>query len=117
VITYEFPQLSADELDFMLLSGSNRIGALDFQHSSSEYVPRISKKSNLEELLNAAEYIEKGIPLPIDLGNALLQGSSIGGARPKCLIEDNHQQYIAKFSIATDLYDIIKAEYINRQYR
>jgi serine/threonine-protein kinase HipA len=112
VITYEHPQLSADELDFMLLSGSNRIGALDFQHSSSEYVPRIKKESNLEELLNAAEYIEKGIPLPIDLGNALLQGSSIGGARPKCLIEDNHNQYVAKFSLSTDLYDIIKAEYI-----
>ncbi|MGD9592828.1 MAG: type II toxin-antitoxin system HipA family toxin [Candidatus Berkiella sp.] len=112
VIGYEFPELAADELDYMLLSGSNRIGALDFQRSSSEYIPRIDRKSTLEDLFSAAKYIEEGIPLPAELGNALLQGSSIGGARPKCLIEDNSFQYIAKFSLTTDLYDIIKAEYI-----
>ena len=29
-----------DELTYLLESGSDRIGALDFQHSPSEYVPR-----------------------------------------------------------------------------
>ena len=111
-ILHEYPTLNAGELDFMLLSGSNRIGALDFQRSSSEYLPRVSYKTALSDLLKAAELVEKGLPLPPELGLALLQGTSVGGARPKCLIEDHNKQFIAKFSLTADQYDIIKAEYI-----
>ncbi len=42
----------------------------------------------------------------------MFHGSSIGGARPKALIEDQHTKYIAKFSSSTDLYNVVKAEYI-----
>lgn len=112
VIATEYQSLMMDELDYMLLSGSNRIGALDFQRSATEYVPRLSNVAQLAELLQAAEYIEKGMELPKVLGQALLFGTSIGGARPKCLIENENKHFIAKFSLSTDLYDIIKAEYI-----
>ena len=40
-----------DELTYLLESGSDRIGALDFQHSPSEYVPRTAQTATLEELL------------------------------------------------------------------
>lgn len=33
VIGYQYSNLNPNELDYMLLSGSNRIGALDFQQS------------------------------------------------------------------------------------
>jgi serine/threonine-protein kinase HipA len=63
-------------------------------------------------LLESAERIEKGLPLSAELDQALFHGSSIGGARPKALIEELGKKYIAKFSSSTDLYSVVKAEYI-----
>jgi serine/threonine-protein kinase HipA len=101
-----------DELTYLLESGSDRIGGLDFQLSPSEYVPRSSKNVSLEELLESAERVEKGVPLTPELDQALFHGSSIGGARPKALIEDQDTKFIAKFSSSTDLYSVVKAEFV-----
>ena len=101
-----------DELTYLLESGSDRIGALDFQQSATEYVPRLSVNVELEELLESAERVIKGVPLTPELDQALHHGSSIGGARPKALIENDNKKYIAKFSLSSDLYSMVKAEYI-----
>jgi len=50
-----------DELTYLLESGSDRIGALDFQRSPTEYVPRAYNNTSLEELLESAERVEQGI--------------------------------------------------------
>ena len=99
-------------LTYLMKSGSDRIGALDFQASPTEYVPRQSKAAPLEELMNSAERVEKGVPLSQELDQALFHGSSIGGARPKALIQDGDIKYIAKFSASNDSYSVVKAEYI-----
>ena len=101
-----------DELTYLLESGSDRIGALDFQHSPSEYVPRAAQTATLEELLSAAEKVEKGEPLTPDLDRALFHGTSLGGARPKAMIQDGDTKMIAKFSSSTDTYKVVKAEYV-----
>lgn len=101
-----------DEITYMLKSGSDRIGALDFQESSTHYQPRMGQAVKLEELLYSAELVEKGIPLSPALAQAMNHGTSIGGARPKVLIENNQKKYIAKFSSSTDSYNVIKAEYM-----
>jgi len=77
-----------DELTYMLDSGSDRAGALDFQQSATEYVPRLSAQVPMEELLKSSERVEKGVPLTTELDQALFHGSSIGGARPKATIEE-----------------------------
>lgn len=100
------------ELTYLLESGSDRIGALDFQRSPSEYIPRSANNVPLQELLKSAEKVEQGVPLTPELDQALFHGSSIGGARPKALIEDQGTKYVAKFSSSTDLYSVVKAEYI-----
>jgi serine/threonine-protein kinase HipA len=112
VVGYKYPQLAADELDYLLLSGSDRIGALDFQVSASEYVPRESDHPTLDDLLAAAELLEANRPLPPELERALLRGTSIGGARPKALIDHAGKHFIAKFGSTTDVYPVAKAEYI-----
>lgn len=99
-------------LTYLMESGSDRIGALDFQSSPTNYVPRQSRVAPLEELMEAAELVEKGVPLSPELGQALLHGSAIGGARPKVLIDDNEVKYIAKFSASNDTYSVVKGEYI-----
>lgn len=108
----EAAEVELDELTFMLESGSDRIGALDFQTSSGEYVPRLASNATLDQLMSAAEMIEQGVELPVDLKFAIQHGSSIGGARPKALIEDGARKYVAKFSSPTDLFSVVKAEYV-----
>lgn len=100
------------EMTYLLESGSDRIGALDFQRSPREYIPRSANNARLEELLESVERVEHGIPLTPELDQALFHGSSIGGARPKALIEDHGTKYIAKFSSSSDIYSVVKAEYI-----
>ena len=100
------------ELTYLLESGSDRIGALDFQSSPSEYEPRTVQTATLEELLSAAEKVEKGVPLAPDLDQALFHGTSLGGARPKAMIQDGDTKMIAKFSSSTDTHNVVKAEYV-----
>jgi len=101
-----------DELTYLLASGSDRIGALDFQRSPTEYVPRIATNVSMEELMASAERVEKGVPLRPELDQALFHGSAIGGARPKALTTDHGKKYVAKFSSGSDLYSVVKAEFI-----
>lgn len=101
-----------DELTYLLESGSDRIGALDFQLSATQYVARNDTTATLDELLTAADRVEKGIPLTPELEKALLHGSSIGGARPKAMIMSHDKKYIAKFSSQNDLYNVVKAEFV-----
>ncbi len=86
-----------NELTYLLESGSDRIGALDFQRSPTEYVPRLSASATLEELLRSSDRVEQGIPLTAELDQALFHGSSIGGARPKALIDDQKKNILPNF--------------------
>ena len=108
----ELDRLELSELTFLLESGSDRIGALDFQRSPSVYEPRSQVNTSLEELIESAQRVEQGIPLSPELDQALFHGSSIGGARPKALIEDGSVKYVAKFSSSSDTYSVVKAEYV-----
>lgn len=103
---------SLDELTYLLESGSDRIGALDFQCSARIYEPRILDTTTLTELLQAVQLVEAGLPLSSELERALFHGSSIGGARPKALLDHGDEKLIAKFSSSSDIYNVIKAEFI-----
>lgn len=101
-----------DELTYLLESGSDRIGALDFQRSASQYIPRGGGTPTLEELLTAADRVESGVPVTPELNQALFHGSSLGGARPKAIIESANKKYIAKFSSQSDIFNVVKGEFV-----
>jgi serine/threonine-protein kinase HipA len=101
-----------DELTYLLESGSDRIGALDFQLSPTDYVRRGGRATPLQELLHAAEKVDAGTPLLPELDQALFHGSSLGGARPKAIIDDGEHKLIAKFSSSSDTHDVVKAEFV-----
>jgi serine/threonine-protein kinase HipA len=103
---------TVDELTYLLESGSDRIGALDFQSSADQYESREASAATLEQLQRAAADVEKGVPLTPELESALLHGSSIGGARPKSMIAAKDKKFIAKFSSQNDLYNVVKAEFV-----
>jgi len=104
------------EMTFMIKSGSDRIGALDFQESADTYVPRVSAEATLEELQSFSDLIEAGEEVPKELDRVILHGSSIGGARPKALITDTNagrpRKLIAKFSATNDVFAMVKGEFV-----
>lgn len=88
----------------MLESGSNRFGAIDFQESATAYRPRLDT-ATLDELYDAAEKVLAGLPLSPAIGDALINGTAIGGAHPKVLLsDDDGTEYIAKLSVSTDVH-------------
>lgn len=99
-----------DERTYLLRSGSNRFGAIDFQTSPTEYVPRNATPTSLDQLLSAADIIESGGDLSYELERALLSGTAMGGARPKAVLHDGAHEYIAKFSASNDHFPVVGAE-------
>lgn len=114
------PENSIPELGYMLYSGSNRFGALDFQQDAATYTPRADSAS-LDELHKAAVLLQQGNLSNAALSEALIEGTSIGGARPKVVVHDNDgTQWIAKLSSASDIaFSVVNAEaacmYLARQ--
>jgi asparagine synthase (glutamine-hydrolysing) len=104
--------IELDELTYLLESGSDRIGGLDFQARADAYIPRAGCEATLEELQASAEKVLAGEPLHPEIDRALNHGSSIGGARPKALLASGDRKLIAKFSATSDTYSVVKAEYI-----
>ncbi len=101
-------------LSYLLNSGSDRASAIDFQQSSTHYEPR-SNSATLDELVDAAQRLVEGLPIPPELSEALLYGTSMGGARPKVLLKEHApgqqpREIIAKLSVATDPWPVVKAE-------
>jgi len=110
VLLYRLEQDNITELDYLLNAGSDRIGALGIQKASDHYQIQETQAATLDQLVEAAELIENGQPLPDALASALLHGSSVGGARPKALLYDNQSSWIAKFSSTTDQYPVVRSE-------
>lgn len=100
--------IDIDRLTFLLESGSNRIGALDFQRSATTYEPRM-RTASVDALHAAAQALESG-ELNEELAQALVDGTAVGGARPKFLVSDGPREYIAKLSTSSDPFPVVKAE-------
>jgi serine/threonine-protein kinase HipA len=91
-----------DEVDFLLESPQDRAGALSFGRGPVPPAPvrQYNRVVLLEELRRAAALIEEGAedePLPPQIVDLLDPGSSLGGARPKNVVEDDDGLWVAKF--------------------
>lgn len=95
---------------YLLESGTDRIGANDFQSSAETYVPR-ETDATIEELLTATDRLQAGEPFSEEIDRVLNAGSSVGGARPKATVTAaDGRALIAKFSTPTDTYPVVKGE-------
>lgn len=106
------PNIDFGDLVYLLESASDRIGALDFQSSPTEYRPRDTDAATLVDLLRVAEAVAAGDRVPAALRQALWNGTAIGGARPKALLQEGDRALIAKFGISTDAFPNVKGEFV-----
>lgn len=75
-------------------------------------MPRDNPEATLEDLVNAADTVERGIPLSPELDEALRHCAAIGGARPKALLVDGDRKLIAKLSTLHDTHNVVRGEYL-----
>lgn len=93
------PPNSLPESTYLLEAGSQRAGALDIRRSLDASAVLIHNSIHrLEYLMEAADRIEQGLPIPAQLEDIFLAGSQLGGMRPKAGVEDDAGVlWLAKF--------------------
>ena len=106
------------EIDYLLESPDDRAGALSFGLGQEPPAPRrtFNKTLELAKLQKIAEGIVRG---EIDEKDAdaiqaqelVLIGTSMGGARPKTVVEDEQGLWIAKFNRPDDRWNFAKVEH------
>ncbi len=107
------PPEALSEIEFLVAANATRAGNLDFRLSPDDPEPGHQPPhfSQLAEIIEAAVKIEMGEEAEDHLLMLLRQGSSMGGARPKCTVEWNDALWIAKFSAKDDTLSIPRIEY------
>ena len=109
------PQL--DELDYLLYSPDDRAGALGFGLNSEPPAPKrtFNRTIDLAKLQEFADKIVEDEVLPLDpdaeQAHDLMEGgTSMGGARPKAVVEHDDALWIAKFNRKDDKYNHARTE-------
>jgi len=93
------PANSLPESSYLLHAGSQRVGAIDIRSSrDSAATLGFGTWDNLEYLMDAAQRIDEGLPVPAPLEEIFAEGSALGGARPKATVRDEERVlWLAKF--------------------
>ena len=107
------------QFDYLLRAPDDRAGALGFGRKAEPPFPenRFNRTLDLERLQQAADALINGDP---DLAGSaaeqvedllVLGGTSMGGARPKAVVEDDNALWIAKFARTDDDYNQPRTEH------
>ncbi len=110
VIEHALKVTELSEVQYLLNSPEDRAGALSFSRDEVPPAPvqRFNRTLQLAELLHVAELILDGLPVETvqQAHDALSPGTSLGGARPKAVIEDEAGLWIAKFPLRSDRWNV-----------
>lgn len=106
------------EIDYLLQSADDRAGALGFGHNEKPPAPKreFNQTLNLAELQEAALALIENDDKPsgtvaLQAQQLMLLGTSMGGARPKTVVEDEAGLWIAKFNKPDDKWNQARVEH------
>ena len=101
------PRLSL--LEYLFFAGDERFGALGVSTSADTYLPQPSgplpRLADVGEIRELVRKIEANEPVPEDKRRLIAPGTTLGGARPKALIELDGRQWVVKFAELGDTTD------------
>ncbi|HUG99428.1 MAG TPA: HipA domain-containing protein [Gammaproteobacteria bacterium] len=107
-----------EEFDYLLEGADDRAGALGFGLNAEPPAPRrqFNRTLDLERLQTAADALIAGNPAQAgsaaeQVQELLLEVTSLGGARPKAVVRDDHALWIAKFSRHDDRWNQPRIEH------
>lgn len=96
-------------LEMLLFAGDDRFGALGVSVSAGQYMPRrlspYPALNDLAQLSAAVEDVQTQTPLPPELQRLIQPGMSLGGARPKALLQTDAGPCVVKFAELDDAVD------------
>lgn len=118
VIQRHLGQAQPGELTYLLHAPDDRAGALGFGLNATPPAPKRSFNQTLAlaDLQATADAVVADDERPVDsmteqVANLLLVGTSMGGARPKAVVEDEAGLWVAKFNLATDAWNSARVEH------
>lgn len=89
-------------LEYLYFAGDDRFGALGVSTSAERYLPRrLGPLPTLEEadqIHDLVRKVQENEPIPPALRRLISPGATMGGARPKALLEIAGEQWVVKFS-------------------
>jgi serine/threonine-protein kinase HipA len=96
-------------LEMLLCAGDDRFGALGVSVSAERYVPRLlgpyPQVRDLAQLSAAVEDLQTQAPVTADMQRLIQPGVTLGGARPKALLQTAAGACVVKFSELDDAVD------------
>ena len=106
------------EIDYLLYAPDDRAGALGFGRAPKPPAPqrKFNKTLDLEKLIVLADAIIVGEDIPNgpetgQVEDLMLIGTSMGGARPKAVVEDAEGLWLAKFNRRDDKWNNARVEH------
>jgi serine/threonine-protein kinase HipA len=107
------PEADLSETDYLLNGPDDGAGNLRFGHSPQP--PTAARPFNrthqLQALTDATQVLQESGKLPHEILEQLEPGTSMGGARPKVTIEDNHRVWLTKLPEKNDKLNMQRIEY------
>jgi serine/threonine-protein kinase HipA len=89
-------------LEYLYFAGDDRFGALGVSTSPDEYLPRrlgpLPTLNDADELHELIRKVQNNEPVPPKQQRLISPGATMGGARPKALIQIADDQWVIKFS-------------------
>ena len=89
-------------LEYLYFAGDDRFGALGVSTSANEYLPRrlgpLPALKDADELHELIRKVQNNEPVPPAQRRLITPGATMGGARPKGLIDIAGHQWVIKFS-------------------
>ncbi len=96
-------------LEMLLFAGDDRFGALGISISAEQYTPRYlspyPQLSDLAQLAAAVEDVQSQAPITAEIQRLIQPGVTLGGARPKALLQTDNGPCVIKFSELDDPVD------------
>ena len=96
-------------LEMLLFAGDDRFGALGVSTLSEQYVPRYLEPyatvHDLAALARAVEDVQSLAPITPQMQRLIQPGVTLGGARPKALLQTDNGPCVVKFSELDDPVD------------
>jgi serine/threonine-protein kinase HipA len=119
IIERQLARLDLSEVDYLLNSPEDRVGALSFGRGKAPPPPAatFNRVVHLQALLEFADAVAiddsrdyPNSPLPVQMAEIANPGTSLGGARPKNVVEDDEGLWIAKFPDRSDRWNNARVE-------
>jgi serine/threonine-protein kinase HipA len=96
-------------LEYLYFAGDDRFGALGVSTSDASYQPRrhgpMPQLADVPTMLSLVRQVENGEPVAEPLRRLITPGATLGGARPKALLQIGGEPWVVKFAETGDPLD------------